>query len=118
MGSSGLVVSRLALGCISFGDTATAPPKRSPGAVRKFSRREDIVVATKLFQRMYDGPGGGLSSRAVFEQIDASLRRLDTDHVDLGVEHTGDEVAAMEAPYVPREPTYFQVHRNALSGPR
>ena len=41
-------------------------------AIKEFSRREDIVLATKLFQRMYDGPGGGgLSRRAVFEQVDA-----------------------------------------------
>ena len=38
-------------------------------AIKEFSRREDIVLATKLFQRMYDGPGGaGLSRRAVFSR--------------------------------------------------
>jgi aryl-alcohol dehydrogenase-like predicted oxidoreductase len=53
-------------------------------AVEKFSRREDIVLATKVSGKMHDGPGGsGLSRKAILEQLDASLRRLGTDYIDL-----------------------------------
>jgi aryl-alcohol dehydrogenase-like predicted oxidoreductase len=146
LGSSGLTVSRLALGCMSFGDKNAgrmtwilgdedaAPIFRQAlelgitfwdtaniygygtseevtgRAIRKFSRREDIVLATKLFQRMYDGPGGGgLSRRAVFEQIDASLRRLDTDYVDLLQIHRFD-------PAVPVEETMEALHDVVKAG--
>jgi aryl-alcohol dehydrogenase-like predicted oxidoreductase len=60
-------------------------------AIRKYTRREDIVLATKVFFPMHDGPGGsGLSRRAIMEQIDASLGRLGTDHVDLYQIHRFD----------------------------
>jgi aryl-alcohol dehydrogenase-like predicted oxidoreductase len=60
-------------------------------AIRRYSRREDIVLATKVFGRMHDGPGGsGLSRKAILEQIDASLARLGTDHVDLYQIHRFD----------------------------
>jgi predicted oxidoreductase len=53
-------------------------------AVKRYSRREDIVLATKVFGKMHDGPGGqGLSRKAILEQVDASLTRLGTDYVDL-----------------------------------
>jgi aryl-alcohol dehydrogenase-like predicted oxidoreductase len=79
-------------------------------AIKSFSRRDDIVLATKLFQRMYDGPGGGgLSRRAVFEQIDASLRRLDTDYVDLLQIHRFD-------PTVPVEETMEALHDVVKAG--
>ena len=46
-------------------------------AITRFSRREDIVLATKASAKMHDGPGGsGLSGKAIIEQADASLRRL------------------------------------------
>ena len=146
LGSSGLVVSRLALGCMSFGDKdagrltwilnddEAAPIFRRAlelgitfwdtaniygygtseevvgRAVKEFSRREDIVLATKLFQRMYDGPGGGgLSRRAVFEQVDASLRRLGTDYVDLLQIHRFD-------PAVPVEETMEALHDVVKAG--
>lgn len=49
-------------------------------AIKEYTRREDIVLATKLNGKMSDGPGGqGLSRRAVMEQVDASLTRLGTD---------------------------------------
>ena len=48
-------------------------------AIRKYASREDIVLATKVFFPMHDGPGGsGLSRKAVMEQIDASLGRFGT----------------------------------------
>jgi aryl-alcohol dehydrogenase-like predicted oxidoreductase len=53
-------------------------------AVDRFSRREEIVLATKVRGKMHDGPGGeGLSRKAILEQIDASLKRLGTDYIDL-----------------------------------
>ncbi|UUU29781.1 aldo/keto reductase [Streptomyces sp. CA-210063] len=132
LGTSGLKVSRIALGCMSFGD----PAKRMPWvlddtaaepifrqtvelgitfwdtaniyglgtseeivgrALRKYTQRDDIVLATKLFQPMHQGPGGsGLSRKAVMEQIDASLRRLDTDYVDLYQIHRFDPATPVE----------------------
>jgi aryl-alcohol dehydrogenase-like predicted oxidoreductase len=106
LGSTGLKVSRLALGCMSYGDPTTpgahewslhdddAQPffrqaielgitfwdtanvyqagtsEEVVGrAIKRYSRREDIVLATKLFGKMHDGPGGqGLSRKAVLEQ--------------------------------------------------
>jgi 1-deoxyxylulose-5-phosphate synthase len=134
LGSTGLKVSRLALGCMSYGDPTTpgahewalvdddAQPffrqaielgitfwdtanayqagtsEEVVGrAIKRFSRREDIVLATKVFVRMHDGPGGqGLSRKAILEQIDASLKRLDTDFVDLYQIHRFDPDTPVE----------------------
>ena len=53
-------------------------------AIKEYSRREDAVLATKVFFPMHDGPGGsGLSRKAILEQVDASLTRLGTDYVDV-----------------------------------
>jgi aryl-alcohol dehydrogenase-like predicted oxidoreductase len=60
-------------------------------------RREDVVLATKIFWPMRDGPGGGgLSRRAVLEQVDASLARLGTDYVDLLQIHRFDPASPVE----------------------
>jgi 1-deoxyxylulose-5-phosphate synthase len=134
LGGSGLKVSRIALGCMSFGDTsrgfnqwalddAQAEPVFRQAvelgitfwdtanaygygtseeivgrAIRKYTRRADIVLATKVFFKLGDGPGGsGLSRRAIMEQVDASLARLDTDYIDLYQIHRFDpEVPAEE----------------------
>ena len=147
LGSSGLRVSRIALGCMSFGDAsrggrpewvldddAAEPIFRqaldlgvtfwdtanmySSGtseeivgrAIRKYTRREDIVLATKVFFPMHDGPGGsGLSRRAIMEQIDASLGRLGTDHVDLYQIHRFD-------PDTPVEETMEALHDVVKAG--
>jgi aryl-alcohol dehydrogenase-like predicted oxidoreductase len=128
LGNTGLKISRLALGCMSYGDPTTGGAHRwsladdeaqpffqqavelgitfwdtsnnyQAGtseevvgcAIRRYSRREDIVLATKVFGTMHDGPGGsGLSRKAILEQIDASLTRLGTDYVDLYQIHRFD----------------------------
>jgi aryl-alcohol dehydrogenase-like predicted oxidoreductase len=66
-------------------------------AIRRYTRREDVVLATKLYYPMHGGPGGsGLSRTAVLEQIDASLARLGTDYVDLYQIHRFDPQTPVE----------------------
>jgi aryl-alcohol dehydrogenase-like predicted oxidoreductase len=146
LGRSGLTVSRLALGCMSFGDTtrgfndwalddtAAEPIFRQAveagitfwdtanaygygtseeivgRAIRTYTRREDVVLATKVFFTMHDGPGGsGLSRKAIMEQLDASLTRLGTDYVDLYQIHRFD-------PETPVEETMQALHDVVKAG--
>ncbi len=144
LGASGLRVSRIALGCMSFGDgtratwalgdEAAAPIFRQAvelgitfwdtaniyglgtseeivgRALKTYTTRDDIVLATKLFQPMGEGPGGrGLSRRAVMEQVDASLRRLGTDYIDLYQIHRFD-------PETPIEETMEALHDVVKAG--
>jgi aryl-alcohol dehydrogenase-like predicted oxidoreductase len=146
LGSSGLKVSRIALGCMSFGDTSRGfntwaldddgaePIFRQAldlgitfwdtanvygfgsseeivgRAIRKYTRREDVVLATKVHFKMHDGPGGqGLSRKAIMEQIDASLNRLGTDYVDLYQIHRFD-------PETPVEETMEALHDVVKAG--
>ncbi|HEY0124633.1 MAG TPA: aldo/keto reductase [Rhizobium sp.] len=133
LGKTGLEVSRICLGCMTYGDpnkgthawslkeedsrpllrqaieaginfldTANTYSNGSSEeivgrAIKDFSRREDIVLATKVFNRMRPGPNGaGLSRKAIFDEIDNSLRRLGTDYVDLYQIHRWDYTTPIE----------------------
>jgi 1-deoxyxylulose-5-phosphate synthase len=146
LGTSGLKVSRITLGCMSFGDTsrgfnewALDDEQAEPifrqavdlgisfwdtanaygygtseeivgRAIRKYTRREDVVLATKVYFKMGEGPGGsGLSRRAIMEQVDASLARLGTDYVDLYQIHRFD-------PETPAEETMEALHDVVKAG--
>src|SRR3954453_9954551 len=135
LGRSGLKVSRIGLGCMSYGNAAAgmhrwtldedaaAPFFRQAvelgvtfwdtanvyqggtseeyvgRAITRFARREDIVLATKVSGKMHDGPGGsGLSRTAILEQVDASLRRLATDYIDVYYIHRFDPDTPVEEP--------------------
>jgi 1-deoxyxylulose-5-phosphate synthase len=77
---------------------------------RFFARREDYVLATKVFMPMGDGPNdGGLSRTHILDGIDASLRRLGTDHVDLYQIHRFD-------PQTPIEETMEALHDVVKAG--
>jgi len=126
LGTTGLTVSRIALGMMSFGDNSqrewhldveTAEPivrhaveagvtffdtadmyddgasERVTGELlgKLFPSREDYVLATKVYFPMGPGPNdGGLSRKHILAAIDASLRRLGTDYVDLYQIHRWD----------------------------
>jgi 1-deoxyxylulose-5-phosphate synthase len=132
-GNTGLEVSRICLGCMSYGepdrgnhawtlseeksrpfikqalelginffDTANVYSDGSSEeivgrALNDFSTREEVVIATKVNSRMRQGPNGaGLSRKAIFAEIDASLRRLGTDYVDLYQIHRFDYETPIE----------------------
>jgi 1-deoxyxylulose-5-phosphate synthase len=59
--------------------------------LKDYAKRDEIVLATKVHQKMFDGPnGGGLSRKHIMSQIDQSLKRLQTDYVDLYIIHRWD----------------------------
>ncbi|MCZ7440081.1 aldo/keto reductase [Micromonospora sp. WMMC241] len=132
-GSTGLQVSRLCLGCMSYGepgrgthqwslpedaarpfikqalelgvnffDTANVYSDGTSEeivgrALKDFADREDVVIATKVHGRMGSGPNrGGLSRKHIMSEIDASLRRLGTDYVDLYQIHRLDPATPIE----------------------
>jgi len=66
-------------------------------ALRDFAKRDEVVVATKVFNRMGTDPNAaGLSRKHIMTSIDASLRRLGMDHVDLYQIHRGDPETPIE----------------------
>ena len=66
-------------------------------AMRDFARRDDVVIATKVFSPMGPGPNDrGLSRKHVLSSIDASLRRLGTDYVDVYQIHRWDPETPIE----------------------
>ena len=81
---------------INFFDTANvyslgASEEILGRALKDFARRDEVVIATKVYGKMREGPnGGGLSRKAILSEIDASLRRLGTDYVDLYQVHRWD----------------------------
>src|ERR1700678_2803639 len=146
LGSTGVEVSRLCLGCMSFGEPQRGPHPWSLGpdkarpvirqaleaginffdtanvysdgsseeivgqAIKDFTRREEVVLATKVNGRMRTGPNGaGLSRKAIMGEIDNSLRRLQTDYVDLYQIHRWD-------PTVPIEETMEALHDVVKAG--
>jgi aryl-alcohol dehydrogenase-like predicted oxidoreductase len=133
LGSTGLDISRLCLGCMTYGvpergnhpwtlgedesrelikraveqginffDTANSYSDGTSEefvgrALRDFTRRDEVVVATKVFFPMRRGPnGGGLSRKAIMHSIDASLQRLGMDYVDLYQIHRWDYGTPLE----------------------
>ena len=131
-GSTGLKVSRICLGCMSYGqpdegwqwtldeersrpyiqralelginffDTANVYSHgRSEEivgkALRDFATRDEVVIATKVHFPMGKGPNErGLSRKHILSSIDASLKRLGTDYVDLYQTHRWDYDAPIE----------------------
>ncbi len=144
-GKSGLEVSRICFGCMSFGrvmeerpwvlgldearplfrkaweaginffDTANVYAAGSSEEItgtvlKELAPREEIVLATKVFFPMRQGPNGrGLSRKAILAEIDNSLKRLGTDYVDLYQIHRFD-------PLTPVEETMEALHDVAKAG--
>ncbi len=146
LGHTGLTVSRLCLGCMTYGvpargthpwtldeaasrplirqavelginffDTANAYSDGTSEeivgrALRDFARRDEIVVATKVRYASRQAPNiGGLSRKAILFEIDASLRRLGMDYVDLYQIHRWD-------PHTPIEETMQALHDVVQAG--
>ncbi|MDL2205795.1 aldo/keto reductase [Eubacteriales bacterium OttesenSCG-928-N13] len=91
----GVVKSALDRG-INFFDTANCYSQGTSEeflgrAIRDYADRDKVVVATKVFIRMHEGPNGaGLSRKAIMSEIDKSLKRLGMDYVDLYIIHRWD----------------------------
>ncbi|HEX4382100.1 MAG TPA: aldo/keto reductase [Myxococcales bacterium] len=139
LGNTGLQVSRICLGCMSYGDPDAHLPGEHMGwkwalredasrpffkraleaginffdtanvysfgaseeitgrALRDFAKRDEVIIATKVFSPMRPGPNGrGLSRKAILSEMDASLKRLGTDYVDLYQIHRWDNATPIE----------------------
>ncbi|MCP3958259.1 MAG: aldo/keto reductase [bacterium] len=144
LGQTGLKVSRICLGCMTYGDPRWRPwilgeiesrpfferalelgvnffdtadmyslgvsEEVTGRALGELARRDQVVIATKVFFPMGDGPNDrGLSRKHVLDSIDASLRRLGTDYVDLYQIHRWD-------PETPIEETLEALHDVVRAG--
>jgi aryl-alcohol dehydrogenase-like predicted oxidoreductase len=134
LGKTGLKVSRICLGCMSYGDpsdvnrtwvlreeesrpffkqalegginffdtanvySAGVSEEITGRALKDFAKRDEIVLATKVHGEMRkdDANGRGLSRKAILTEIDHSLRRLQTDYVDLYQIHRWDAETPIE----------------------
>jgi aryl-alcohol dehydrogenase-like predicted oxidoreductase len=136
LGRTGLQVSRVCLGCMSYGqaktpgilqwhwtlseddsrphirralelgvnffDTANVYSNGESEAVlgraiRELTRRDEVVLATKVWGPVRQGPNGrGLSRKAILSEVDNSLRRLATDYIDLYIVHRYDYDTPLE----------------------
>lgn len=66
-------------------------------AIKKYANRDDVVIATKIFYPLRDGKNNkGLSRKYIFEAVEASLKRLDMDYIDLLVIHRFDYDTPLE----------------------
>ena len=66
-------------------------------ALKDYANRDKVVIATKVFSKMREGPNGsGLSRKAILSEIDHSLERLNTDYVDLYIIHRWDYNTTIE----------------------
>jgi aryl-alcohol dehydrogenase-like predicted oxidoreductase len=66
-------------------------------ALKDFTKRDEVVIATKVHGEMRPGPNGsGLSRKAILSEIDASLKRLGTDYIDLYIVHRWDYKTPIE----------------------
>jgi aryl-alcohol dehydrogenase-like predicted oxidoreductase len=86
---------------VNFFDTADVyvrgAAERALGAALKSLPREQLVIATKVMGRVWDGPlGAGLSRKHVFDAMDQSLARLGVDYVDLYQLHAPDKTTPIE----------------------
>lgn len=144
LGKTGLKVSRLCLGMMTYGtpqwrdwvlDEAASRPfvqralelginffdtadiyslgvseEVTGRALKDFAKRDEVVIATKVFSPMGDKPNqGGLSRKHIMQAIDDSLRRLGTDYVDLYQIHRWD-------PETPIEETLEALHDVVKAG--
>lgn len=136
LGRTGLKVSRLCLGCMSYGQAPASTYRHGSWtldeeesrlfikralegginffdtadsyalgnseevlgrAIRDFARRDEVVIATKVYFPTGDDPNsGGLSRKHIMAAIDASLKRLGTDHIDLYQLHRWDYQTPIE----------------------
>jgi 1-deoxyxylulose-5-phosphate synthase len=133
LGKTGLDVSPIAIGAMTYGDPKRGHPVWSLGeeasrplikyaldaginffdtanmysqgsseeilgrALKDFARRDEVVIATKVRHPMRPGPNGaGLSRKAIFTEIEHSLKRLGTDYVDLYQIHRMDNATPIE----------------------
>jgi aryl-alcohol dehydrogenase (NADP+) len=146
LGHTGLDVSKICLGCMSFGVSSAGSHAWTLGeddsraiirqaieagvnffdtangysagtseeivgrALHDYAHRDEVVLATKVFAPLRSGPNsGGLSRKAILAALDASLRRLDVDYIDLYQIHRWD-------PGTPIEETLSALHDAVRQG--